>query len=160
MIRIGRLTDYGVVLMSYMAAHRTQTHNATEVAAGAHLPQPTVSKLMKVLAREGLLVSHRGAKGGYDLARPPEGISMADIISALEGPVALTVCTSQPSGDCEYETRCPVRGHWLTINRAIRQALDGVTLATMVAERSPGPLPVAEASGGARAPLAAMALPR
>ena len=131
MIRMSRLTDYGVVLMSYMAVHPERLHNAAELAVGARLPLPTVGKLLRVLARRDLLVSHRGVKGGYSLAQPPEDISIADIIRALEGPIALTVCTTAPARKCEYEPRCPVRTSWQKINRAVRQALEGITLADM-----------------------------
>ena len=131
MIRISRLTDYGIVLMSYMAAQPHRVHNAAEAAAGAHLPLPTASKLLRVLAREGLLASHRGVKGGYILARAPEQISVASIIRAVEGPIALTVCAVDPSGDCELELICPVRAPWQKINQAIRQALEGISLAEM-----------------------------
>lgn len=133
MIRIGRLTDYGIVLMTHVAANPGVDHSATEIAADARLPLPTVSKLLRLLAREGLLVSHRGAKGGYGLARPAEQISVAGIIGAIEGPVALTLCTTvEHTGDCELEMRCPVRGHWQKINRAVRSALEEVTLADIV----------------------------
>ena len=134
MIRMSRLTDYGIVVMRYVAAHPERVHNAAEVAAGARLPLPTVSKLLRELTAKGLLASHRGAKGGYELAMPSEEISVAQIISALEGPVALTVCsTGDPSEVCEHESLCPVQGHWQKINRAIRQALESVTLAEMAA---------------------------
>jgi len=142
MIRIGRLTDYGIVLMSYMATQPERLYNAPEVASGAHLPAPTVSKLLRVLAREGLLVSHRGVKGGYSLARPPAEISVAGIVRALEGPIALTTCNGDLPGECEHEPRCPVRHHWRGINQAVRQALEGVTLADTVltAVNPPRPL--------------------
>jgi FeS assembly SUF system regulator len=136
MIRIGRLTDYGIVLMTHVAADPGNDHSATEIAAGTRLPLPTVSKLLRRLARGGLLVSHRGAKGGYNLAHPPQEISVAGIISAIEGPVALTRCTTfDHTSDCEFEPRCPVRGHWQKINRAVRSALEGVTLADIVASK-------------------------
>ncbi len=131
MIRLSRLTDYGVVLMTYVASHPDRVHTATEVAAGAHLPLPTVSKLMRILAREGLLDSQRGVKGGYRLARPSEDISLAGIVSALEGPIALTLCTVDTSHDCDYEPRCPVRRHLQKINRAIRKALEDIPLSEM-----------------------------
>ncbi len=138
MIKIGRLTDYGIVLMSYMASHRGRAHNAVEVAGEAHLPAPTVSKLLRALAREGLLESQRGVKGGYVLARDPQQISVADIITALEGPIAVTACSSGDADpDCEHELMCPVRGHWNQINRAIRAALEGISLAEMASP--PGP---------------------
>ena len=132
MIRLSRLTDYGIVLMSYMATHPERVHTAPEVAAGAHLPVPTVSKLMRLLVKEGVLVSHRGVKGGYGLARGPEEISVARIISALEGPIGLTMCAGS-SGDCSHEPLCPVRRPWQRINQVILQALEKIRLSEMTA---------------------------
>jgi len=129
MIRLSRLTDYGIVLMSYMAAEPDRLHNAAEVAAESHIPVPTVSKLLKTLAREGFLVSHRGTKGGYTLARAPEQISVTSIIGALEGPIGLTMCAVAPT--CEHESLCPTRQPWQRINAVIRTALDKMTLADM-----------------------------
>jgi FeS assembly SUF system regulator len=146
MIKIGRLTDYGIVLMSYMASHRERAHNAPEVADEVHLPAPTVSKLLRELAREGLLESQRGVKGGYVLARDPDRISVAEIITALEGPIALTACSAASDDpDCEHESMCPVRGHWNRINRAIRTALEGVSLTEMTTP--PGPSFLSETTG-------------
>ena len=85
------------------------------------------SKILKGLARAGLLVSHRGAKGGYGLARPAHAISVADIIVALEGPIALTACIEHGPGECEIEALCPARANWQRINDAIREALEGIT---------------------------------
>ena len=133
MIRVSRLTDYGVVLMSSMAGQPNKLHRAGEVASEVHLPLPTVSKLLRRLTRRGLLVSHRGTKGGYSLVRPPERISLADIISALEGPIALTLCTGTGLAECEHEQRCPVRTRWQRINQVFRQALGSVALSDMVA---------------------------
>jgi len=142
MIRISRLTDYGIVLMSHMAAHSDRVHNASEVAGEAQLPLPTVSKLLRLLAKERLLESHRAVKGGYGLARRPEEITVGSIIKALEGPIAITTCTTDSRGECEHEPVCPVRGHWYLINLAVRQALDSVTLADMAAHRRPLQLPM------------------
>ncbi|HVH88183.1 MAG TPA: Rrf2 family transcriptional regulator, partial [Terriglobales bacterium] len=93
MIRLQKLTDYGLVLMTCVARHHEQSlHTARDLAVESHLPLPTVSKLLKQLLQGGLLVSHRGIKGGYSLARPPQAISIAEIVAALEGPIALTEC--------------------------------------------------------------------
>src|SRR5690349_20359998 len=101
MIRMTRLTDYGIVLLTHFARHPERlTRNAPELAAVAHLPLPTVSKILKILAREGLLVPHRGAKGGFSLARAADEITIADVISALEGPIALTECSAHGSDRC------------------------------------------------------------
>ena len=137
MIRLSRLTDYGVVLMSYVAADPDRVHTTTEVAAGAHLPLPTVSKLLRILTRAGLLASHRGVKGGYIVARRPEEISVADIIGALEGPIALTRCTDGCPGSCQHEPLCLVRSHWQKINQAVREALDHIPLSEMATPMSP-----------------------
>jgi len=137
MIRISRLTDYGIVLMSYMAGQPERAHTASELAAGAQLPSPTVSKLLRLLAREGLLESQRGVKGGYTLARRADEISVGAIISALEGPIALTDCAALEDPDCAREPLCPVRGHWNRISLAIRDALEGISLADMAAPMTP-----------------------
>ena len=130
MIRITKQTDYGIVLLTHLAANPEHQYNAPELAAEARLPLPMVSKILKLLARESLLVSHRGVKGGYSLARQPEAISMAEIIAALEGPIAITECISV-EGDCSHEPLCPVRSNWRRINQAVRTALAGITLAEM-----------------------------
>ncbi|MFL6261352.1 MAG: SUF system Fe-S cluster assembly regulator [Thermoanaerobaculia bacterium] len=130
MIRITKQTDYGIVLLTHLAAHPERQYAAPELAAEARLPLPMVSKILKLLARDGLLASHRGVKGGYSLARPAEEISMAEIIAALEGPIAITECISVES-DCSHEALCPVSANWRRINQAVRTALEGVSLAEM-----------------------------
>jgi len=131
MFRITRLTDYGMVLMAELARHEGRLLNAVELAAQAHLPLPTVSKILQMLLRRRLLASVRGAAGGYRLARPAAAISVRDIIVALEGPIALTECNLD-EGHCEQEAHCAIRGNWLAINHAVRQALDGISLADML----------------------------
>ena len=132
MIRMTKLTDYGIVLLTHIARHPERlTRNAPELAAAAHLPLPTVSKVLKILARERMLVPHRGAKGGFSLARVPEEITVADIITALEGPIALTECSAHGAGLCGIERLCPVSTNWQRINRAVLEALRGITLAEM-----------------------------
>src|SRR5690606_36837478 len=108
MLRMSRITDYGIVLLTHLAAAAPgeTVHNARELAARAGLPLPVVSKILKTLTREGFLLSHRGAKGGYALARRPEQITVASVIDALEGPIALTECGTELDGACEREARC------------------------------------------------------
>lgn len=134
-IRLSRLADYGVVLMTQLARDRAHDReglrNTGELAAATGLPQPTVGKLLKLLAHNGLLESHRGIKGGYALARSPGEISMADIIFALDGPIALTECIGDDGSLCEIEALCPTRTNWMRINGAITDALSGVTLEEM-----------------------------
>jgi FeS assembly SUF system regulator len=137
MIRITRLTDYGIVLMSQLAVAPERLFNAPELAAESRLPLPMVSKILKQLARAGLLDSHRGVHGGYTLGRPAEDISVVEIITALDGPIAMTECIEDAPGVCEVEVSCPVRSNWNRINRAIREALEGVTLAEMSQPASP-----------------------
>jgi FeS assembly SUF system regulator len=150
MIRITRLTDYGIVLMSQLAAAPDRHFAAPELAAEAHLPLPMVSKILKQLARAGLLDSHRGAHGGYALSRPAADISVVEIITALEGPIAVTECTDDAPGLCSAEPFCPVSSNWRRINQAIREALGGITLAEM---RHPAPLRLVTLGGrGTSAP--------
>jgi FeS assembly SUF system regulator len=135
MIRITKQTDYGVVLLTHLASTPERPVNAPELAGETHLPLPMVSKILKLLVREGLLASHRGVKGGYSLSRPPEEISMAEVVAALEGPIAITECIDDLSG-CSHSSLCPVRGRWHRINAALREALGEISLAEM-AETGP-----------------------
>jgi FeS assembly SUF system regulator len=141
MLRMSRITDYGIVLLTHLAvdAQDETVHNARELAARAGLPLPVVSKILKTLTREGFLLSQRGAKGGYALARPPAEITVASIIDALEGPIALTECGTELHGACEREARCAVRQPWQQINREVRKALDKVRLSDLAQPGGPPP---------------------
>ena len=132
MIRLGRLTDYGIVLMAHLAGAGEGPHTARDIAAATELPLPAVSKLLKSLAREGLLASSRGTKGGYQLARPAEQITVPQMITALEGPIALTDCNLH-EGACSQEPSCHVRTPWQRINRAVHDALSRIRLADLAA---------------------------
>ncbi len=131
MFRLNKLTDYGLVLMTCVA-HDTgrPLHTARDLAAQTRLPLPTVVKILRLLLDCGLLVSHRGVKGGYSLARDAESISAAEIIEALEGPIGFTECGTSP-GCCELERSCSVRGNSQIIGRALHRALSGITLADL-----------------------------
>lgn len=131
MLRMGKLTDYGMVVMTYLGRQPQRMVSAAEVAAGVNLSVPTVSKVLKLLAGAGLLTSHRGVKGGYYLARAPEHTTLAEIITALEGPIAITECSTN-TGECEQESICSIRSNWQKINRVVFEALQEVTLATLV----------------------------
>ena len=138
MFKLSKTTDYGIVLMAQLASEPSPApQNARELAEGSDLPVPMVSKILKVLAKEGLLSSQRGAKGGYALARDPEALPVAEMIRVLEGPLALTDCAVGPSV-CSHEDACVVREPWQQINRVVERALEGVTLADLVRGRSPG----------------------
>jgi len=140
MFRLSKATDYGIVLMAQLAGDPTDApHNARELAEAAELPAPMVSKILKALAREGLLESLRGSKGGYRLARAPEDLPVSEMIRVLEGPVALTDCAIGPEL-CEHEQMCAVREPWQRISRVVERALADVTLADLVAESGRGRL--------------------
>lgn len=127
MFRISRLTDYGTMILVYLAEQDDRLCSASDVAANTHVAAPTVQKLLKVLARSELVESARGTGGGYRLARAPDTINAAQILDALEGPVAITECSTEES-HCELESLCQVGGAWQKINKAIRGALTDITL--------------------------------
>jgi len=131
MFRINKQTDYGIVLLTHLAAASEERYNAPDLAAETGLPLPMVSKILKLLVKDGILTSHRGVKGGYALARNPSRISVEEIIAALEGPVAITECIEAAPTECEHEPLCPTRTNWQKINHAVRQALQGITLEEM-----------------------------
>jgi len=131
MLRVTKLADYGIVMLTYFATNSASTFNARDVAKVVRLPLPVVSKVLKLLARQGLLSSQRGIKGGYGLAKSPRDITVAEIIRALEGPIAVTECTDSLHGDCGLQIGCPVRTNWHLINRAIQEALEKITLEEM-----------------------------
>ena len=138
MLRISKLTDYGTVVLAHLASEAGTVCSAAEVASATGIALPTVSKLLKSLARAGLVTSTRGANGGYELARNPRKISAADVIDALEGPVSITECSGSDS-HCDYEDVCNVGSAWQRINVAIRHALDEVTLIDLLRANSPVP---------------------
>lgn len=131
MLRLSKLTDYGTIVMTHLARTPGEVQSATDIASGTHVALPTVSKVLKLLTQDGLVISYRGALGGYSLARPPEAISVAEIIAALEGPIAFTEC-SIDTGVCSQEASCAIRANWQKINGVIRAALQEVTLAEML----------------------------
>jgi len=140
MLRITKQTDYGIVLLTTLAADQERLVTSPDLASETSLPQPMVAKILKLLARAGILESHRGVNGGYCLARSPEELSVAEVINALEGQIAITECTDDTPGLCSQETVCSVRSNWNRINLAIQDALDRISLAEMTgAVRVPRP---------------------
>jgi len=132
MLRITRETDYGIVIMSLFPSQKTHAVlSARDIAREISLPLPTVSKILKSLTRGGLLSSTRGVKGGYSLARASDSITVANIIEAVEGPIALTDCLDQSNRDCMIEEHCPCKSNWQHINEAVKAALDTIPLAQM-----------------------------
>jgi FeS assembly SUF system regulator len=130
MLRLSKLTDYAVVVLVRLSrADAVQTSPA--IAAATGIPEPTVAKVLKTLTSGGLVASQRGAHGGYRLMRPLAAIPIADVIAAIDGPIALTACVEGAVGCCEVERICLMRGRWDPVNEAIQQALTNITLADM-----------------------------
>jgi len=153
MLRLSKLTDYAVVVLIRLAEGeralaRTGAAEAVQtspgIAAATGVPEPTVAKVLKALACANLVVSQRGARGGYRLGRPITTISVADVIAAVDGPIALTACVEGSSGGCDVHSICAVRGRWDPVNDAIRAALSGITLAGMRAAAVPPAFRIAE----------------
>ncbi|WP_328799466.1 SUF system Fe-S cluster assembly regulator [Sandaracinobacteroides hominis] len=133
MLRLSNLADYGVVVMTAAArsAADGRLTSAAQIAGLTGIPAPTVAKLMGQLGRAGLLSSQRGVAGGFSLSRYAQDISLADIVEAIDGPIALTHC-GQPGGDCcGLSTSCHVKPHWAPVNRAVKAALADVSLAEL-----------------------------
>ena len=127
MLRMGKLTDYATVVLASLADEPSRHRAAADLAERTRLSRPTVSKVLKGLQRAGMVISARGAQGGYRLARPPEAITAAQILDLFEGPIAITEC-SGASSQCGIERLCRVGGAWQRVNAAIRRALEDVTL--------------------------------
>ncbi|WP_428375048.1 SUF system Fe-S cluster assembly regulator [Lichenicoccus sp.] len=136
MLRLSKLTDYAVVVLVRLdACHGVTT--SPSLAQDTGIPEPTVAKVLKALAAAELVVSQRGARGGYRLAVPLDRIPVAEVISAIDGPISLAACVDGATG-CEAQRLCPVRGRWDPVNEAIREALTRITLADMrPADRPP-----------------------
>jgi FeS assembly SUF system regulator len=132
MLRVTKLADYGVLIMTQFAVRPDATQNAKDVARSVRVPLPMASKILKILTREGLLSSHRGTKGGYSLTQEPKEISVAAVIRALEGPIAVTECNDAANGECDLEHGCPMRANWHRINQAIQEALERISLDEMM----------------------------
>ncbi|MBB3347536.1 MULTISPECIES: SUF system Fe-S cluster assembly regulator [unclassified Sphingomonas] len=140
-MRLSSLTDYAVVLLTAAARHcgGLARMNATSLAEETGVPLPTAQKLVSRLAAAGLIDSTRGTGGGIRLARPPAMITLADVVEAVEGPIALTACVDAAEHDCAIEGNCRVKPHWNAVNQAVRGALAGVTLASLAAAPTPAP---------------------
>ena len=136
MLRLNKLTDYAVVMLSRMSGDADGVFTAANLAQESGVPQPTVAKLMKQLGRAGIVTSQRGANGGYMLNRRAEDVSIAEIVTALEGPISLTACIEGADTSCSVMAMCPMSGNWNKVNRAIKNALDSVTLADMIPDES------------------------
>jgi len=145
MIKLSKLTDYAFVTLVAMAERPVRNKgvsllSASQLAGMTHLPEPTVSKVLKLLSKKDVIVSVRGAKGGYNLAHDPAQILISDVIAAIEGPIALTSCVKGSDDSCAIEDVCRMNGRWNVVNKAIKAALDEVTLADMMPPRASQPV--------------------
>ena len=130
MLRLSKLADYAVVVLVRLSQEEgCQTSPCLAGLTG--LPEPTVAKVLKALTVSGLVRSQRGARGGYLLARPLDAIAVADVVTAIDGPIALAACVEGGAGGCLSEALCPVRGRWDPVNQAVMRALSQMTLAEM-----------------------------
>jgi FeS assembly SUF system regulator len=153
MLRLSRLTDYAVVVLVRLA-ETPGVQTSPGIALHTGIPEPTVAKVLKILAARSLVTSQRGARGGYRLNRRLDDIPVADVIAAIDGPIALAACVEGSSTGCESQGLCPMRGRWDAVNDAIYQALSAITLADMrnagippafrIPPREAAPLPAAE----------------
>jgi len=132
MLRITKQTDYGIMLLTRMAGiPEGNLLSARDAADWSGLSLPMVSKILKSLARGGIVVSHRGVDGGYSLAQEASETSVANVIRALEGPISMVECGAHP-GQCDHESSCPVRVNWGRINLVVERALEQVPISEMV----------------------------
>jgi FeS assembly SUF system regulator len=147
MIRITKETDHAIVLLSHLASRQgDRPCAARDLARWSGVTLPMASKILKSLARAGVLESIRGVKGGYRLADRPERISVGDVIRALEGPIGMTECSTSP-GSCEQEAVCPVRINWQRLSDSVRDVLEKIPLSEMITPSDPALIRIGEAGG-------------
>ena len=128
MLRLNRMTDYAILLLAVLAGRKGEVVTSATLAHHTQLNQPTVAKLAKALVKAGVVRAERGVNGGYRLMRPANEINAAEIIEAIEGPIALTACVEGVEEPCETRHGCFMSGHWNEVNSSIREALERVTL--------------------------------
>ncbi len=136
MIKLSKLTDYAVVILAEMSAGEGKLQTASGLSEKTGLPEPTVAKVLKLLARGELITSSRGVNGGYALSKVPTEINMASVIAALEGPVQLTSCVDGTDECCSHAGSCSMKGKWNPVNDAMQKALENVSLAQMIGGRA------------------------
>lgn len=134
MIKLSRLTDYAVVVLGQLATEPGKQMTTSELSVATGIPEPTVSKVLKLLARPGVIRSTRGANGGYTLDKMPTEISVASVIAALDGPIAITACIEGSDDTCNYRSACPLQGRWQKVNDAISDALTALKIADLLGE--------------------------
>lgn len=132
MLRLSKLADYGVVIIATLALRNEPLMNATRLAELTTLPGPTVAKLLKRMARAGIVAATRGAAGGYRLARPASQITTVELIEAVDGPISITSCAQHIKAPCEHAHACPVFGRWAPLNARVREAFSDVTVEQLI----------------------------
>lgn len=132
MIKFSKLADYAVVILGALSQKGEGLAKANAISVMTGLPEPTVSKVLKLLSAAEIVISVRGAKGGYALNGGANDISVARIVEAIDGPVALTSCADDDASGCHYAGGCLMYGRWTKVNRAVKTALDNVFLSDMV----------------------------
>lgn len=137
MIRLSKLSDYAVVVLSQLARDAGRVVSASGLAESTGIPEPTVSKVLKVLVKGDIIVSIRGAAGGYMMARSPDDITVRELIVALEGPIAVTSCLEESNDLCGISSLCPMKGRWQKVNRAIMNTLDEMFLSDLIFDPFP-----------------------
>ncbi|MDE1150967.1 MAG: SUF system Fe-S cluster assembly regulator [Micavibrio sp.] len=132
MIKLGKLTDYAIVVMVQLAREGSDaSRSAHQLSNRTGLPEPTVAKVLKTLLKEKLVLSARGAQGGYKLAIKPEELSIRTIVEAIDGPISIVACVDAGDHSCQAQARCPTKGRWDPVNSAIRDALESIRLSDM-----------------------------
>ena len=128
MLRISSRGRYGVKVVFELARHYGQAPVPLAVLARTQgVPEPYMEQLMPALKRAGLVQAARGAQGGYRLSRPPSGVTVGDVVRALEGPIHLTTCTSDDAEDCPALTECIGPDVWSRVQDVLVAAMDGMT---------------------------------
>ena len=130
MLKVSKLADYGIVVLAALGETGVRM-TAQELAQATRLPEPTVAKVLKLLAKGKIVASARGVNGGYRLTAETKTLPVSRIIAAIDGPIAITACVEAEASGCSYAGGCSMRGRWTAVNAAITQALDQVTLADM-----------------------------
>lgn len=136
MIRISKLADYAVVILAEMGRGETVQMSTAVLAERVSIPEPTVSKILKILTNAKIVMSSRGVRGGYSLSRSVDDISVHDVIAAVDGRISVTSCAHGADTDCSIAHTCGTRGRWDQVNQVIMQALDNVSLRQMISENN------------------------
>ena len=133
MIKLSKLSDYAIVVLSQLAAEQGELLTASELAVKTSIPEPTVAKVLKLLSKSEIINSWRGVRGGYNMTRAPKEITVAELIEALEGPILITSCADhQVESDCNIAGICPMHGKWARVNMVVKDALGTLVLSDLL----------------------------